>query len=63
MVLHPDVQAKAQEELDRLCPDRLPSFEDRDCLPYIEAIVREALRWHPVLPECEIGCHSSTPFC
>ncbi|KAF7335894.1 Cytochrome P450 2B19 [Mycena sanguinolenta] len=27
--------------------DRLPSFQDRPHLPYVEAIVRETLRWRP----------------
>ncbi|KAF7372780.1 Steroid 17-alpha-hydroxylase/17,20 lyase [Mycena sanguinolenta] len=27
--------------------DRLPSFKDRPRLPYVEAIVRETLRWRP----------------
>ncbi|KAJ7690074.1 cytochrome P450 [Mycena rosella] len=48
IVLHPDVQAKAWEELDRVVPkDRLPQFEDRDQLPYIMCIVWECLRWQP----------------
>ncbi|KAF9893353.1 hypothetical protein FE257_011785 [Aspergillus nanangensis] len=51
MGLYPAVQKKAQEELDRvLGPNKLPTFEDRDKLPYIEALVKETLRWHPVAP-------------
>ncbi|KAL3461172.1 cytochrome P450 [Aspergillus heterothallicus] len=51
MALHPEVQNKAQEELDRvLGPHRFPTFEDRADLPYIDAIVKESLRWHPVAP-------------
>lgn len=51
MTLFPHVQAKAQEELDRVIgSDRLPSFEDRPHLPYVDAIVKEVLRWHPVAP-------------
>jgi hypothetical protein len=46
MVLYPDVQVKAQAELDNvLGPDRLPEFEDRENLPYINAICLETLRW------------------
>lgn len=26
----------------------MPSYEDRDKLPYIETIVEEVLRWHPI---------------
>ncbi|KAL5046488.1 hypothetical protein BDW71DRAFT_181799 [Aspergillus fruticulosus] len=51
MVLYPDVQRRAQEELDRVVGrGRLPGFADRDHLPYINAIVKESLRWHPVTP-------------
>lgn len=51
MVLHPEVQRKAQEELDRVVgQSRLPTFEDRLSLPYITAISREVLRWFPVTP-------------
>ncbi len=50
-VLYPEVQAKAQAELDTVVgPTRLPSFDDRPQLPYIDAILLEALRWNPVVP-------------
>ncbi|KAF5382593.1 hypothetical protein D9615_002747 [Tricholomella constricta] len=29
---------------------RLPDFGDREALPYLSAICREALRWHPPIP-------------
>ncbi|KIK64105.1 hypothetical protein GYMLUDRAFT_40354 [Collybiopsis luxurians FD-317 M1] len=51
MALYPEVQAKAQAELDAVVGnDRLPSFEDRDHLPYLQAVTLEALRWHSVVP-------------
>ncbi|KAI0662030.1 cytochrome P450 [Cubamyces menziesii] len=51
MTLYPEVQKKAQAELDAVVgPHRLPGFEDRDALVYINAIVKEALRWHVVFP-------------
>ncbi|KAJ7611372.1 cytochrome P450 [Mycena polygramma] len=51
MVLFPDVQRKIQEELDAVVGrSRLPNFADRARLPYLQATVREALRWHPVDP-------------
>jgi cytochrome P450 len=51
MVLSPDAQMKAQAELDAVVgPDRLPEFHDRDNLPYINALCKEILRWHPLLP-------------
>ncbi|KAF8815154.1 cytochrome P450 [Phlegmacium glaucopus] len=51
MVLHPEVQKKAQAELDAVIgPNRLPDFEDRSSLPYINAVVKESMRWHSVTP-------------
>lgn len=50
MTLFPDVQKTAQAELDRVVGDRLPSFGDRAHLPYIDALVKETLRWNPVTP-------------
>ncbi|KAK0236042.1 cytochrome P450 [Armillaria nabsnona] len=50
-LLYPEVQAKAQAELDAVVGHaRLPNFDDRAQLPYINAVVLEALRWNPVVP-------------
>ncbi|KAG1837952.1 cytochrome P450 [Suillus tomentosus] len=51
MTLFPDVQKKAQAEIDAVVgPDRFPTFADRDSLPYTNALVKEILRWHVVTP-------------
>ena len=51
MALYPDVQKRAQAELDAVIgPDRLPEFGDLQFLPYTQAVVRELLRWHVVTP-------------
>ncbi|KAI0754758.1 cytochrome P450 [Daedaleopsis nitida] len=51
MVLYPDVQRKAQAELDAVVGEsRLPELTDRDKLPYLNAVIKELLRWHIVLP-------------
>jgi cytochrome P450 len=51
MALFPDVQRKAQEEIERVVgQNRLPNTADRINLPYINAVVKEVLRWHPVAP-------------
>jgi len=50
MALYPDVQKKAQEELDKVIGNRLPEFNDRPNLPYINAMVKESLRWQLVTP-------------
>ena len=45
MLLYPDVQKKAQEEIDRVIgSDRLPEHTDRGSLPYVNAVMREGLR-------------------
>lgn len=49
MALHPEVQAKAQAELDCVIGmERLPRVEDKDALPYTLAIMKEVFRWNPV---------------
>ncbi|KAJ3732139.1 cytochrome P450 [Lentinula guzmanii] len=51
MALYPDVQRRAQSEIDNIVgKDRFPTFEDRHKLPYVQAIVREVLRWRPIGP-------------
>ncbi|KAI9451145.1 cytochrome P450 oxidoreductase [Lactarius psammicola] len=51
MVLFPDVQLKAQEEIDRVVGSgRLPNFNDREHLPYLSALYKELLRWHVIGP-------------
>ncbi|KAK0450588.1 cytochrome P450 [Desarmillaria tabescens] len=59
MLLYPDVQAKAQAEIDAaIGDDRLPRFDDRERLPYVNALALEVVRWHTVgpvgLPHCAI---------
>ncbi|GAB1528409.1 hypothetical protein RhiTH_011603, partial [Rhizoctonia solani] len=51
MVLNPDVQLKAQKELDTvLGPTSLPTMSDRERLPYMRKLIQEVLRWQPVAP-------------
>ncbi|KAH9995382.1 cytochrome P450 [Russula compacta] len=51
MLLYPEIQKKAQDEIDSVIGrDRLPTFEDRPRLPFIDAVCKEVLRWRPVTP-------------
>lgn len=51
MALYPEVQRKAQVELDSVVEaGRLPNYSDRPKLPYIDALIKEIHRWNPVLP-------------
>jgi cytochrome P450 len=47
MLLHPEYQAKAQQEIDSVvgAEARLPGFEDRGELPLVESIMQETLRF------------------
>jgi hypothetical protein len=51
MTLFPNKQTIAQDELDRVVGhSRLPTMEDRASLPYVDAIIKETLRWNVLLP-------------
>lgn len=53
MALHPDVQRRAQREVDDLgllSEGRLPGLEHRERLPYVGAVIKEVLRWLPAAP-------------
>lgn len=46
MTLHPECQVQAQEEIDAVIgSERLPTFEDRSSLPYVESLLQESLRY------------------
>jgi cytochrome P450 len=52
---HPEVQAKAQQELDGVLgasgPDaQLPNLKTRADLPYVEAVFKEIMRMYPNVP-------------
>lgn len=45
MTLHPHIFKKAQQEMDRVVGrERLPTWEDREGLGYLECVFREVLR-------------------
>ncbi|KAG8881859.1 hypothetical protein FRB97_008983 [Tulasnella sp. 331] len=50
MTIHPDIQAKARAELDRVFGDRLPTVADRSLTPYLNAVMLETLRWNSSFP-------------
>lgn len=65
MTLHPEVQQRAQAEIDRVVgKGRLPNINDQKDLPYTMAVIKETLRWAPVLPlgtnvylfDCSLSC-------
>ncbi|EEB88897.1 hypothetical protein MPER_13076 [Moniliophthora perniciosa FA553] len=51
MISYPEVQLKAQEELNTVIGrSRIPTLQDMDNLPYVRAVVKEVLRWRPPAP-------------
>jgi len=50
MARYPDVQRRAQADVDNIAPNRLPTLDDYDSLPYIRAMIKEIIRWAPVAP-------------
>ncbi|KAF4813759.1 Cytochrome P450 monooxygenase yanC [Colletotrichum siamense] len=47
--LHPEIQRKAQVEIDEVCGrERSPRWDDFEKMPYINCIVKEGMRWRPV---------------
>ena len=51
MTLNPDVQKRAQAEIDLVIGnERLPTAADYDALPYVQALMSEVFRFHPVAP-------------
>ena len=49
MTCYPDVQKQAHDEIDALMDaSRSPLWSDYENLPYVSAIVKEAMRWRPI---------------
>jgi len=49
MIMYPDVQKRAQEAVDQVLDGkRLPTFDDD--IPYVDALVKETLRWNSIVP-------------
>ena len=51
MALHPHVLKRAQSEIDEVVGrERLPNFDDQASLPYVDAIIKEVIRWRAGVP-------------
>lgn len=50
MMHHPQWQKKCQEEIDRVCGDRMPDLNDAPNLPTLRACIKETMRWRPNVP-------------
>jgi cytochrome P450 len=60
VLCHPHVVEKARRDLDAVLgnAERLATIADMEALPYVSAIIKEAMRWRPVVPL--IPSHHST---
>ncbi|CAJ2501268.1 Uu.00g041210.m01.CDS01 [Anthostomella pinea] len=50
MMLHPEWQRTAQDEIDRVCGNRMPTTADFADLPTVRACLKETLRWRSGVP-------------
>ncbi|KAG8709921.1 hypothetical protein FRC08_017892 [Ceratobasidium sp. 394] len=51
MCIYPDIAARVRAEIDaQVGRDRLPNLQDREVLPYTDAVLQEVTRFFPVLP-------------
>ncbi|OCH86921.1 cytochrome P450 [Obba rivulosa] len=51
MALNPEKQKLAQAQIDPVIGEgRLPALKDREDLPYVNGMLKETMRWLPVVP-------------
>lgn len=53
MAVHPEWMVNCQEEVDKVCGERLPTLDDAPNLPVIRACIKETMRWRPNVPTGE----------
>jgi cytochrome P450 len=56
MCHYPQWQDMMREEIQRVCGDKCPTWEDRAQLPTIRAVVKEVIRWRPPVPTGTVTC-------
>jgi cytochrome P450 len=56
MCHYPQWQDTMREEIQRVCGDKCPTWEDRAQLPTIRAVMKEVIRWRPPVPTGTVTC-------
>ena len=55
MALYPDVQKAARAEIDGVAGvGGMVALQDRATMPYVNALIKEIMRWGPVAPICMV---------
>jgi cytochrome P450 len=60
MVCYPEVQKKAQTELDNVLNGRLPEHSDIFSLPYLSALVKEVIRYAAICTLLNLFLHAKS---
>jgi len=50
LVKNPEEMKKVREEIDRVCGDRMPTYEDIEKMEYLRLVIAETLRMYPEPP-------------
>jgi hypothetical protein len=50
MACHPDIQQRARDEIDSVLGGEMAIHQHRSSLPYVNAMIKEIMRWGPVVP-------------
>lgn len=53
MSMNRQIQKRVQDEMDSVLEASesiFPTFDHKTSLPYLEAVIKETLRWHPAAP-------------
>ncbi|THU90783.1 cytochrome P450 [Dendrothele bispora CBS 962.96] len=57
VVQNPEILKKGQKAVDdAIGTDRLPDFGDQKSIPYVDALMKEVLRWRPITPLAAPHC-------
>lgn len=61
LAMHPQYQERARREIDAVCgTERSPDFPDFAKIPYVNCLIKEAVRWQPRSVSRQRMAHCST---